>query len=949
MAEAVVSFVLEMVGDFATQEAKFLSGVSHQVEVAQTELQLMQGFLKDADARQGQDATVQVWVAKTRDAAYDLEDVIETYGLKVASKKKRGIKNILRRFACIFREGVDVRKIGLEIENITAKISNLRLSLQSYNIARVPTEIGGESFSQLHERQRLLRRTYSHVIERDVVGLEYNVEELVMHLVKDENRHRVVSIWGMGGLGKTTLARQVYHHKNVRQHFDSFAWVCVSQRCEIRNVWEGIFIKLISATKEQRQDIKEMTYDEIAKKLFCVMQEMRCLVILDDIWSIETWNFLNVAFPNEQTQSTILLTTRYEAVALPPNRNCFLHKLQPLNENESLALLEKIAIFGRPDIDSGIYSKMRELGRKLLRHCAGLPLAIIVLAGVLSTKNTIKQWEMVNENVYAYIRRGRGHEQEYEGALWVLALSYDDLPYHLKPCFLYLGHYPEDREISVSTLTKLWMAEGLISLRQQRQSLGETMENIAHNCLTELVERCVVQVGRSGSTGTIKTCQIHDLIRDLCLLKAEEESFLQIGYSLQENKATNPVTSSMVAKATPVGKIRRLAIYLDENADRLVSSRDETNGHVRSLLYFVLGEWRPRSEKVLLSPLTDFKVLRVLKVEDVDEVEVELPSEIGNMVHLRFLSVRDSKIKRFPSSLGNLICLQTLDFRVRYVELFIPNVIWKMKQLRHLYLPRRYTASGNLKLSTLGHLQTLDFLSSEYCDLNDVAGLTNLLKLQIRLSLPLENLEEILKSVGSTLNRIQSLLVYNGYYSVRNTSYEEQGNQIVSSCRHIYKLKLDGPTAELPKELHSYPNLTKLELCSCSLKDDQMGILENLPNLTTLLLISEVFEENTKILVFSKGGFPSLQFLSVFRMDEITEWRVEEGAMPSLWRLRMGFCSGLTTLPDGLTYLTNLKELTIFGMPRELHSRIQEDGEDFCKIQHVPSVVIGEPYDPPMQ
>ncbi|CAL2225272.1 unnamed protein product [Prunus armeniaca] len=101
MAEAVVSFVLERVGDFATQEAKFLSGVSHQVEVAQTELQLMQGFLKDAHVKQGQDAIVQFWVAKTRDAAYDLEDVIETYGLKVASKKKRGIKNILRRFACI--------------------------------------------------------------------------------------------------------------------------------------------------------------------------------------------------------------------------------------------------------------------------------------------------------------------------------------------------------------------------------------------------------------------------------------------------------------------------------------------------------------------------------------------------------------------------------------------------------------------------------------------------------------------------------------------------------------------------------------------------------------------------------------------------------------------------------------------------------------------------------
>ncbi|CAL2225439.1 unnamed protein product [Prunus armeniaca] len=88
MAEAVVSFVLESVIDFTIQEAKFLSGVSHQVEVAQTELQLMQGFLKDADARQGQDETVRIWVAKIRDAAYDLEDVIQTYGLKVVSKKR---------------------------------------------------------------------------------------------------------------------------------------------------------------------------------------------------------------------------------------------------------------------------------------------------------------------------------------------------------------------------------------------------------------------------------------------------------------------------------------------------------------------------------------------------------------------------------------------------------------------------------------------------------------------------------------------------------------------------------------------------------------------------------------------------------------------------------------------------------------------------------------------
>ncbi|KAL6292333.1 hypothetical protein ACE6H2_000475 [Prunus campanulata] len=619
----------------------------------------------------------------------------------------------------------------------------------------------------------------------------------------------------MGGLGKTTLARQLYHDKKVRQHFHSFAWVCVSQRCQVRNVWEGILFEVISATKEQKQEMKDMTDDEIAKTLFSVLQKMKCLVILDDIWRIETWNLLKAAFPNVETESTILLTTRNQAVATLPNRNAFLHKLQPLNENESWKLLEKKAISEKADI------------------------------------------------------------------------------------------------------------EGLIFLRQQRHGSEKTMEDIARDCLSELVERCLVQVGTSGSTGTIKGCQIHDLVRDMCLLKAKEESFLQIKYSLQEN------TSYVAAEATQLGKIRRLAIYLDEKADKLVSSRDETNGHVRSLLFFGLEEWMPKSENELLSPLKDFKVLRVLKVEGLDKVELELPSEIGNMLHLRFLSVRHSQIKRFPPSLGNLVCLQTLDFRVSslYDDMVIPNVIMKMKQLRHLYLPWYYRVKGKLELSTLGHLQTLYNLSSEYCDLKDVGRLTNLRKLRIRVSSSLQNLEEILKSTGSTLNRIRSLLVDN-----KMNSGEEQAIQIVLSCRGIYKLTLEGPIVELPKELHNYTNLTKSELYRCGLKEDQMGILQKLPNLTTLCLQYQAFHENTKILVFSKGGFPSLQFLDVHNLAEITEWRVEEGAMPSLCRLHIENCRGLTTLPDGLRYLTNLRELTIRRMPRELHRRIEEDGEDFYKF-----------------
>ncbi|PRQ60645.1 hypothetical protein RchiOBHm_Chr1g0383521 [Rosa chinensis] len=154
----------------------------------------MQGFLKDADLRQRNEETVRIWVAEIRDAAYDLEDVIELFALKVACKRKGGFKYVMKRLSCILSEGVDLHKIGSEIESIITKVINLRLSMQTYNIR----ETGDGNSLQLYETQQQLRRTYSHVIGRDVVGLQDDVKELIVHLVNDENCHRVVSIWGMG-------------------------------------------------------------------------------------------------------------------------------------------------------------------------------------------------------------------------------------------------------------------------------------------------------------------------------------------------------------------------------------------------------------------------------------------------------------------------------------------------------------------------------------------------------------------------------------------------------------------------------------------------------------------------------------------------------------------------------------------------------------------------------
>lgn len=207
---------------------------------------------------------------------------------------------------------------------------------------------------------------------------------------------------------------------------------------------------------------------------------------------------------------------------------------------------------------------------------------------------------------------------------------------------------------------RMWVGEGMVSSMQ-----GETAEDVAELYLDELIERCMVQVGRRNFIGGVKTCRLRDLMRDICLSKAKEENFLQVTHLKQRHEPL-AASSSMAPIVTPMDKIRRLAVFLDEHVNRCVPLEYEKSSHLRSLLFFYAKEVGRINWELLKPAFNNFKFLRVMDLEGLKTTE-HLPKSVGKLVRLRYLTLRNSKVRMLPSSIGNLVCLHTLIYHLTFL------------------------------------------------------------------------------------------------------------------------------------------------------------------------------------------------------------------------------------------------------------------------------------------
>ncbi|XP_049406291.1 putative late blight resistance protein homolog R1B-23 [Solanum stenotomum] len=497
----------------------------------------------------------------------------------------------------------------------------------------------------------------------EVVGFEKDAEILMKKLTRGTKERDVISIFGMAGLGKTTLARKVYNNPSIINYFDVRAWCGVPQAYNRRTLLVEIFKQLGTNDK-----IKIKEDDDVADMLRKSLIGRRYLIVLDDIWGVEAWEDLGICFPQGADGSRVMVTTRIEQVAKHLQHHSEPYSLSFLTSEESWELLEKKVFRGEScPLD------LLEAGLQVALHCKGLPLVVVLIAGIIAKmEREVSLWLKVANDLSSHALG--------EQCMKVIQLSYDHLEDHLKPCLLYMGLFPEDHKIPVYDLLKLWMAEEFVLNVET-----ENMEEASRVCLNELLSRSVVMVSHRNSSGDITYCILHDVVREFCLRKLKEEKFMQLTmpYSPHQHLCSKNSRLCVYIHDDLVKKLDHREYQLDKIPILKSKESKECFGECcRSLKYFIahpkFNTWN------LSNPLPILVKLRLVRV--LHFPYGELPSSwhiaVQSLTHLRYLEI---SVEEFDFKwISHMLDLQTLVIHSSNFLRTSPTTIWKMKKLRHV-------------------------------------------------------------------------------------------------------------------------------------------------------------------------------------------------------------------------------------------------------------------------
>ncbi|KAL6013011.1 hypothetical protein ACLOJK_003501 [Asimina triloba] len=665
LVSPIVSSTLEKIGEFLIQDLFQLSTrVREQVESLQRGLRRMESFLQDAAGQTLHEGNEQLktLVEEVTAIALDAENAIQMFAFYAECKQRRGR---FKKLFYVFRDISALREICGLIESTQKRI----VAISS---GRAPVS----SIKRLQE----YRRSAVVAESEQVIGFVKDADALTQRLTTGDECRRVVSIVAIAGAGKTTLAKKLYNCSRVTDHFrDILAWVCVSQTYSVKELLQEVSVQVMHLSKTESSDLSHLTIEALQEKLSGFLRKRKYLVVLDDMWKREAWDELRAAFPDGKNGSRILMTSRIKEVALYADPGSHPHELRLLNQEESWALFLN-NVFPHKNKNKNKNSSsccppnLEEVGKKIVEKCGGLPLAIRVIGGLLSTKEeTERAWQ----NVLGSLNR---HLSRESLCMQILTL-----------------------------LIRLWIAEGFIQRRE-----WESKEDAAEEWLKELVSRSMIQVAECEYDGIIVYCRIHDLLPEFAISEAQKHHLFQIDGNILQQQQLDSSTSA----AATLTHVRRLAI--DGNKKNNSSSQFSLP-NLRSLLCF------HGTLPGLLVGGT--KWLRVLHLESGSLTEKKkFPDVFAALPYLKYLDVYSTSFAPVAVSFPPSIC------KLYYLETFVcwfaslPTTIWTMHRLRHLVAPG-CEFEGRPHVGRLKHLHTLHLNAGDWIEeesLMELSALRNL-------------------------------------------------------------------------------------------------------------------------------------------------------------------------------------------------------------------------------